>query len=80
MKSMGLATKTWVMYGEDPCPICIGNAAAGGVPLDYPYESAFGTTLWPLAHPYGNCDIVFDKAELRAIIDTGGEITLYRGA
>lgn len=79
MKGMGLASKRWDMYGPNPCPICLGNAARGNVPLDHQYDSAFGFCLWPFAHPFGNCEITFDKAELRAIIDTGGEITLYRG-
>lgn len=79
MKSMGLTTKHWLTLGPDPCPICTGNAAQGDVPLDHQFDSAFGFTLWPLAHPFGECDITFDKAELHAIIDTGREITLYRG-
>lgn len=79
MKSMGLTTKSWLTLGPDPCIICQSNAALGDVPLDYEYDSAFGFTKWPLAHPFGECDIVFDKAELYAIIDTGREITLYRG-
>ena len=79
MSAMGLTNKLWVMHGDNPCDICIGNAAAGYVPLDHQYDSAFGTTLWPLAHPFGNCDITFDKSQLRAIMDTGGELTLYRG-
>lgn len=79
MKSMGLANKLWVCYGPEPCLICLSNAAKGFVPLDYEYDSAFGTCLWTEAHPFGNCGIIFDRTELRAIIDSGGEITLYRG-
>ena len=83
MKSIGLGTKRWVMLGPEPCSICISNAAYGDVPIDFEYDSAFGTCLWPLAHPYGNCIITFDKSELsnkfRVVTDTGGEITLYRG-
>jgi len=80
LKSMGLTTKNWLALGPDPCSICISNAALGPVPLDYQYDSVFGFTPYPLAHPFGHCDISFDKAELRAIISAGGEITLYRGA
>lgn len=80
MKSMGLTMKQWLTLGPDPCPICVGNASLGSVPLDHEYDSVFGTCLWPLAHPFGECDVTFDRAELRAIIDTGGEVTLYRGA
>lgn len=79
MKSMGLGTKMWNAWGPNPCDICIGNASLGPVPLDYEYQSAFGSCLWTPAHPFENCGISFDRVELRAIIDSGGEITLYRG-
>jgi len=84
MSSLGLTTKIWDILGPNPCLICMSNAAKGYVPLDYQYDSAFGVCLWPLAHPYGECVIRFDKSELadkiRVVTDTGGEITLYRGA
>jgi len=83
MSRMGLTTKQWNTWGPDPCLMCISNAARGSVPLDHQYDSAFGTCLWPLAHPFGECGISFDKSELadkmRVVVDTGGEITLYRG-
>ena len=79
MKSMGLGTKQWNAWGPNPCDICIANAALGPVPLDFEYQSAFGNCLWTPAHPFENCGITFDRTELKGIIDSGGEITFYRG-
>jgi hypothetical protein len=71
-KSMGLTQKRWKHFGSDiPCPVCQENIDVGDVPLDYKFESVFGSVDVPLAHPHCHCGITYNKAELETLIRDG---------
>lgn len=55
--------KSWLRLG-DACPICVGNAEAGPIPLDEPFPSG---DMAPGAHPYCRCVLVPE------VMDTDGD-------
>ncbi len=78
-QSMGLTRKLWDHIGSDiPCVVCQENIDAGTVPLDYKFESVFGQTLVPPAHPHEHCGITYDKDELETLI-RNGKLKIWTG-
>ncbi|HUW46834.1 MAG TPA: hypothetical protein VMW50_13730, partial [Dehalococcoidia bacterium] len=78
-KAMGLIQKRWEHYGSDiPCEVCQANMDVGDVPLDYKFESVFGPTEAPLAHPHGHCGITYNEEELKQLI-RDGKFTIWTG-
>jgi len=78
-KSMGLTQKRWIHYGTDiPCEVCQANIDVGDVPLDYKFESVFGATEVPPAHPHEHCGIVYNEEELKQLI-RDGKFTIWTG-
>ena len=73
-KHAGLKTKAWQCYGDNPCPVCLENQAAGFVPIDFKYRSVFpGDEIEaPPAHPkVEHCGLVFNKSELVDLYNQG---------
>jgi hypothetical protein len=78
-KSLGLTQKRWKHYGSDiPCEVCQSNIDVGDVPLDYKYESVFGNTEVPPAHPNEHCGITYNRDELESLI-RDGKFTIWTG-
>jgi hypothetical protein len=76
---MGLAQKRWEHYGTDiPCEVCQANIDVGDVPLDYKFESVFGATEVPPAHPHEHCGITYNEEELKQLI-RDGKFTIWTG-
>lgn len=59
-KRMGVRTKAWIAYGPDPCPICLGNAGDGNIPMDAMFSSG---DLMPTAHPRCECGLDEETVE-----------------
>jgi len=71
-KALGLKQKLWKHNGSDiPCEVCQANIDVGDVPLDYKYESVFGSTEVPPAHPHEHCGITYNDEELKSLIRDG---------
>ena len=52
--------KKWTPDGPDPCPVCLGNAADGAIPVGEPFTSG---DMEPPAHP--NCECHLTKTVMR---------------
>lgn len=64
-KRVGLASKKWNHFGADtPCEVCESNEKEGYVPLDFEFQSVFGTCQTPPAHPHEHCGIGYNRSEL----------------
>lgn len=73
-KQVGLKTKAWRCYGNDPCPTCLDNQAKGFVPMSFRYKSVFPDSEIeaPPAHPkVEHCGLIFDKTELANLYNQG---------
>ena len=78
-KAMGLKQKQWKHYGSDiPCEVCQANIDVGDVPLDYKFESVFGATETPPAHPNEHCGLTYNQEELKSLI-RDGKLTIWTG-
>ena len=78
---IGLTKKRWNHTGPDtPCPVCQANIGLGFVPMDYMYDSVFGSadTPGPPAHPQvDHCHIEFDEDEL---MTAGPDLKVWDGS
>ena len=57
MKQMGVTQKSWVTYGDNPCPICEGNEEEGPIDIDKSFDSGDDA---PEAHPWCQCALDTD--------------------
>jgi len=57
MKGAGVKTKEWLLFGPNPCAICIANAGDGSVKIDSFFSSG---DLMPAAHVNCECGLDYD--------------------
>lgn len=66
----GLKKKLWESIPGIRCEICERNTLKGAIPVEDSYESVFGDTDAPPAHPQVcHCFITFDRQELKGLGD-----------
>ena len=81
-KETGLTKKRWVHTGTDqPCSVCQGNIDMELIGIDEDFESVFGTTQGPPAHPQvDHCHLEFDEAELIKLAADPEKFALWDGS
>jgi len=81
LKNLGLTQKQWEHFGDDtPCVRCQKNIAAGVVPLDFKYETAFGVSETGPGHPNCHCRVRFVKSDLQTqMLAAQFPINLWKG-
>lgn len=58
-KRVGMLFKDWLLSNDDsPCPLCVGNAAQGYIPIQEPFSSG---VMAPLAHPRCRCTATYTR-------------------
>lgn len=76
-EELGLTKKRWESIPGIRCPICEANTKQGAVKVSFDYQSVFGTTKAPPAHPsVCHCYITFDKSELKKL---GNDVGFWFG-
>ena len=56
---VGMLFKDWLLSNDDsPCPLCVGNAAQGCIPINEPFSSG---VMAPLAHPRCRCTATYTR-------------------
>ena len=81
-KKTGLTQKRWVHTGTDqPCPVCQANIDMGLIGIDEDFESVFGSTQGPPAHPQvDHCHLEFDEDELIVLAGDPEKFALWDGS
>lgn len=81
-KNIGLTKKGWKHTGSDtPCPICQANIDMGMIGIDEEFESVFGSTQGPPAHPQvDHCHLIFDEKELIDLAGNSDNFKLWDGS
>lgn len=70
MKRAGVNMKEWLLFGPNPCSICIGNSGDGPIPMDSFFSSG---DLMPSAHVNCECGLDYVTADLADVSFWDGE-------